>query len=154
MKFEKTLFKMSFIETIKLSVLLLFVLNGFIFLISYFQGNPRFIFYDSAWITQIFFPIVYSIILTSINRNGVLRVADYDDLTTLMQQIEHLTLKRGYIVENTNHNNILYTKKTKLGRFFNYFFRENINVQTINNEVLIFSKRNMLLHILMKLKKL
>jgi hypothetical protein len=136
MKFEKTLFKMSFIETIKLSVLLLFVLNGFIFLISYFQGNPRFIFYDSAWITQIFFPIVYSIILTSINRNGVLRVADYDDLTTLMQQIEHLTLKRGYIVENTNHNNILYTKKTKLGRFFNYFFRENINVQTINNEVL------------------
>ena len=58
---------------------------------------------------------MYSIMQTSINIDGILRITDYDDSTTLMQQIEPLVLKMGYIVENSEEKDITYVKKTKLG---------------------------------------
>ena len=152
MKFEKTLFKVSVKETIIFSIFLFVLLNGIIFLFSLVIGKPGFLLYDTAWILQIVFPFVYSIMQTSINRNGVLKITDHDDSATLMQKIEPLILKKGYIAENSEEKDITYVKKTKWGRFFNYFFRENIRVQINENEVLIFSKRNLLLPVLMRLK--
>jgi hypothetical protein len=147
MKFEKTLFKVSVKETLMLSVFFFLILNGFIFIITVLQGDPRFLFYDTAWIIQIIFPFFYTIIQTSINRNGVLKVTGYYDSTVLMQQIETLILKKGYIAENASDREVSYAKKTKWNRFFNYFFRENIRVQIKKSEVLIFSKRNLLLYL-------
>jgi len=152
MKFEKTLFKVSVKETLILSVFFFLILNGLIFLITVLQGNPRFLFYDTAWIIQIIFPFFYTIIQTSINRNGVLKVTGYYDSTVLMQQIETLILKKGYIVENASDRDVFYAKKTKWNRFLNYFFRENIRVQMNKSEVMIFSKRNLLLYLSMKIR--
>jgi hypothetical protein len=154
MKLEKTLFKISIKETLILSIFFFFLLNGFVFLISLITGKPRFLLYDTAWILQIIFPFVYSTIQTSINRNGVLKITEYDDITNLVQHIESLFLKQGYIVEKSNNNNVSFAKKTKWGRFFNNFFRENINIQIRKGELLIFSKRNLLLYIIMKLKQM
>ena len=95
MKLEKTLFKISIKETLILSIFFFFLLNGFVFLISLLTGKPRFLFYDTAWILQIIFPFVYSIIQTSINRNGVLKITEYDDITNLVQHIEPLFFKKG-----------------------------------------------------------
>jgi hypothetical protein len=62
----------------------------------------------------------------------------------LTKQIESLIYKKGYIAIDSKTENVKYVKKTIWGRFFNYFFREDINVRVIENEVLIFAKRNML----------
>lgn len=152
MKIERTLFKISISETIILSIFLLVVLNGVIFLFSVVIGKPNLLIYDTAWISQIVFPILYSIMQTSINRNGVLKITDYNNLTTLTKQIESLILKKGYIAVNSKTEDIKYVKKTKWGRFFNHFFRENINVRVTETEVLIFAKRFILAPIGIKLK--
>lgn len=152
MKFEKSFFKISVKETLILSVLFFLILNGLIFLITVLQGNPRFLLYDTAWIIQIIFPFLYVIMQTSINRNGVLKVTGFGDATMLVQKLETLILKKGYIIENASEREVLYAKKTKLDRFLNYFFRENIRVQMNKSEVMIFSKRNLLLYLSLKLR--
>ncbi len=152
MKLEKTLFKISISETIILSVFLLVVLNGVIFLFSVVIGKPSFSIMDSGWITQIVFPFVYSIIQTSINRNGVLKLTEFADSETLTRQIESLILKKGYVVIDSNTDNIKYDKRTKWSRFFNYFFKENINVRISESGVSIYAKKHLLDSIEMKLK--
>jgi hypothetical protein len=162
MKSEKVLFKMSVTETLLLLVFFLTIFNGFVFVLSLLIGRPGFLLYDSAWIPQIFFPVLYSIIQTSINRNGVLKISDYNDLPSLLQKIESLVLKKGYISADppvidltsidSNSLGLAYIRKTKWGRFFNYFFREDINLQIKKDEVLIFTKRNLILSFLMELK--
>ena len=152
MKLERTFLRVSISETIILSMFLLVVFNFVIFLFSVVIGKPKLLIYDSAWISQIGFPILYSIMQTSINRNGVLKVTDYNDLAKLTKQIESLILGKGYIAVDSKIENIKYIKKTKWGRFFNHFFRENINVWVTENEVLIFAKRNILSPIVMTLK--
>ncbi len=77
MNFEKVLFKMSVTDTIILFLFFFLTLNGFIFLMSLVQGNPRFLFYDTAWIIQVVFPFGYVFLLNSINRNGVLKITDF-----------------------------------------------------------------------------
>jgi len=152
MKFERTLFKISILETIVLSIFMFVALNGVIFLISLFTGKPRFMFYDTAWILQIIFPFVYATIQTSINRNGVLKLSEYSDLEALTSQIESFFLKKGYIAIYSKTENFKYVKRTKWSRFFNHFFRENINVRISENAVSIFAKKHLLDSIGMKLK--
>lgn len=152
MKLEKTLLRVSVSETIILSIFLLVAFNSVIFLFSVAIGKPKLLIYDSAWISQIAFPILYSIMQTSVNRNGVLKITDYNDLTKLTKQIEFLILRKGYIAVDSKTENIKYAKKTKWGIFFNYFFKENINVRVTENEVLIFARRNILAPIVMTLK--
>ena len=66
---------------------MLTVLNGVILLFLLATGNPRFLLYDTAWILQIFFPVVYAVFQSSINRNGILKLTDYQDLMKLTKQI-------------------------------------------------------------------
>jgi hypothetical protein len=162
MKFEKVLFSMSFSETLILSMFFLAVFNGFVFLLSLMIGRPGFLLYESAWIPQIIFPVLYSIIQTSINRNGLLKITEYTDLSSLVQKIESLILKKGYIPEDVNKSDLTiadsnttklaFVKNTKWSRFFNLFFREDFNLQINKDEVLIFTKRNLILSLLMGLK--
>ncbi len=152
MKLERTLFKISISETIILSIFMLTVLNGVIFLFLLATGSPRFLLYDTAWILQIVFPIVYAVFQSLINRNGVLKLTYYQDLIKLTKQIESLLFNKGYIVIDSKTVYIKYVKKTKLGKFLNQFFKENINVQVTENGVSIFAKKNVLDSIFMKLK--
>ncbi|MFP4366513.1 MAG: hypothetical protein ACLFQA_05415 [Bacteroidales bacterium] len=97
MKLEKVLFKMSFTETLILSLFFFGIFNGFILLFMVLTGRTGFLLYDNAWIIQVFFPFMYSIIQTSINRNGILKISGYNDLLSLVKKIENLVFKKGYI---------------------------------------------------------
>ena len=152
MKIEKTLFKISILETISISIFMLIILNGVIFLISLLTGSPRFFFYETAWILQIVFPFIFAITQTSINRNGVLKITDLNDVDIIKNKIDLLIQKRGLIKTVKDLKLDSYTKKTKWGRFFNLFFREVINVNYSKGEILIFGKRNMLSLIESKLR--
>lgn len=86
-QFEKVLFKMSFTETLILSMFFFAILNGVILLFSFLTGRTGFLLYDNAWIIQVFFSFMYSIIQTSINRNGILKISDYNDLLSLVKKM-------------------------------------------------------------------
>ena len=152
MKLVRKLFKISISETIIFLVFMLVAISGITILFSLIMGNPILSIDESQWIILIGFPFVYAIIQTSINRNGVLQVTGYKDLTTLIKQIESLILKKGFIATESNKGDIKYSKKSKWGRFFNYFLREDIIIRTKEDKTLIFAKRNILVPIEIKLK--
>jgi hypothetical protein len=151
MKIEKTFYKISLQETFLLLGLMLILFNGLIFTYTLITGNPRLLIYDSSWILQFVFPILYSIIMTSINRNGVLKITSFNNATALIEKIELLVRKR-YIRLDSETGNFEYMKKTKWARFFNYFFRENIRMKITEEEIVIFAKKNLLDSIEMKIK--
>ncbi|MDP2060742.1 MAG: hypothetical protein Q8J97_13455 [Flavobacteriaceae bacterium] len=151
MKLERNFFKISISEII-FSIFFLVVLNGVVFLISVVIGKTGFFLRDSVWMSQIIFIFLYSVILASINRNGVLKLTEFDDLATLTKQIESLLFKKGYIAIDSKPEDVKYVKRTKLGRFFNYFFRENVDVRISENGVSIFARKHLLDSIGMRLK--
>jgi hypothetical protein len=151
MKIEKTFYKISLQETFLLLGLMLILFNGLIFTYTLITGNPRLLIYDSSWILQFVFPILYSISMTSINRNGVLKITSFNNATALIEKIELLVRKR-YIRLDSETGNFEYMKKTKWARFFNYFFRENIRMKITEEEIVIFAKKNLLDSIEMKIK--
>lgn len=152
MKLERNFFKISISETIIFSIFVLVVLNGVVFLFLVVIGKSGFFKSDSVWMSQIVFTFLYSIILASINRNGVLKVTAFDDLVTLTKQIESLLFKKGYIAIDSKAETVKYVKRTKWGRFFNYFFRENVDVRISENGVSIFARKHLLDSIGMRLK--
>ena len=151
MKIEKTFYRISFKETFLLLGLLLILFNGLIFTYTLITGNPRILIYDSSWILQFLFPILYSIIMTSIHRNGVLKITSFNNATALIDKIELLVSKR-YIRLDSETGNIKYMKKTKWARFFNYFFRESIKMKITEEEIVILAKKNLLDLIEMRIK--
>ena len=152
MKLERTLFKISISETIILSVFMLTILNGVIFLFLLATGKPGFLLFKTAWILQIVFPIIYAISQSSVNRNGVLRLTDFYDLMKLTKQIESHIINKGYIVIDSKTEDLKYVRKTKMSRFLNHFFREDINIQVTENKVSIFAKKNILDSIVIRFK--
>lgn len=76
----------------------------------------------------------------------------FDDSKALTEKIESVALKKGFITTESNIENIKYIKKTKLGRFFNSFLDDNLEIKVTDNEVSIFAKKFMLDSVKMKLK--
>ncbi|MEN6501802.1 MAG: hypothetical protein ABFC55_05430 [Tenuifilaceae bacterium] len=151
MKTEKTFCKVSIQEMFLLMGLMLILFNGLIFTFTFITGSPRLLVYDTSWIIQFGFPILFSIIWTSINRNGFLRISEFNDSTLLTAKIESIMTK-SYNRFDSETGNIEYLKKTKLARFLNYFFRENIKIEKTKEEIVIFAKKNILDTIELKIK--
>jgi hypothetical protein len=61
MRIENTLFKISWKESMKLSIFLIIGYNGVIFFVSMLTGKARLFFYESAWILQIVLTFVLAI---------------------------------------------------------------------------------------------
>jgi len=152
MQFEKKLFKLSLVEPFLYFILMFILINFTFFIFSLIEGNPRFFAYDSSYIIQILMPVLYVVIMTSINRNGVLKIIDFQDSTIINSKLEIYLNKRGYLGIDTGDGTINYIRKTKWGRMLNFFVRENIKIQISENEITIYAKRNLLDSILMKLK--
>ena len=151
MKFEKTLFKVSYREMFFFLVITL-IANGAIFIFTWIKGNPRLLLNDGSWGVQFVFPTIYSILLTAVNRRGILKVSMFDDSKALKEKIESVVLKKGYTSTYSNTQYSKFIRKSKLGRFFNTFFNENIEIKVTEDEASIFARKNMLDSVKMKLK--
>ncbi len=152
MKIERQLFKISLLETFSYFGLLFVLINGFAFLFTVIEGDMRLLIYDTSWIFQLIMPIFLALAVNSVNRNGVLKITDFNDLDALKNKIDLIIKKRGLIKSDNESKLDNYTKKTKWGRFFNLFFREDINVKYLEDEVLVYGKRNMFSPIESKLR--
>lgn len=153
MQFEKKLFKISLLETFLYFSLMFILLNGFFYIVSLIEGKPRFLSFESSWVTQVFFPVFYAIIQTAINRNGTLKIDGFQDFIILLKEIDTYLKGIGYINNNNTENQIVtYVRKTKWGRMWNFFLRDNISIQVSDNELTVFAKKNRIDSLLMKLK--
>ncbi|WP_319230543.1 hypothetical protein [Draconibacterium orientale] len=144
MNIERQLFKVSIRETFLYFVLLFVLINGLVFIYTIFQGNARFMLSDSSWIYQIVFPVLFTLVHKSTNRNGELKLKNISDIDIVKNKIDMLILKKGLIKADENSEFEKYTQKTKFGRFLNLFIRENINVRYSEKEVLVYGKKHML----------
>lgn len=153
MKFETTSFKISITDAFMQMIFTFIIINGLILLMTLINGNPRFFLYDTSWILQLIYPILYAIFHSSINRNAVLKITDIDDVTELKGRIDTLLLYKGYLSVDSKTEDLIYDKKTSLGRLINCFMREKIIVQATENQVSVFSKKNRLDFIRSKLIK-
>jgi hypothetical protein len=152
MQFEKKLFKMSLGETFLYFTLMFILYNGFFFIISLFEGKPRFLAYEGSWILQFVFPVFYAVIQTAINRNAVLKVTEYPDSDLLKKEINAYLIGRGYINNSAENQAFTYVRKSKWGRIWNLFLKDNINIQVSENEISIYAKKNRIDSLLMKFK--
>jgi hypothetical protein len=153
MHIEKKLLKFSIIDFLLYFALLFTLLIGINFLFTLIIGNPGIFISDISWIIQILVPIIYSLIWTSGNRNGILKISECNDPQTLIEEID-ASLKRKYKYkrEDSTTGAYAYTKRTQWARFFNYFFRENVTIQPASDGCQIFAKKHVLSSIEMKVK--
>lgn len=152
MQFEKKLYKMSLVETYLYFTLMFILFNGFFFIVSLFEGKPRFFAYEGSWILQIVFPVAYSLIQTAINRNGVLKITESEDSSLLAEKTAIYLAGRGYVGSKTGAQTSYYVKKSVLGKMFSVFFRENISVLVSDKELIIYAKKNIIDSLLMQFK--
>ena len=152
MKFERTLIKISIKETLLLAVFYIVVLNFFVLVISMIAGRPFITFVQRSWILLVVYPLLLPILQTAIDRNGVLKVEGLKDLPEALKKIDLLLSKKGYTLVNQDSVEISYAKKSKFDQFFNFILKTDILVRSVENELQVFAKRNILMEIEFKLK--
>ncbi len=142
MKIERQFFKMSINDIFRFFLILFIPMNVFIFVYTIIEGNVRFLIYDSSWILQILFPLVYAITNAAYNRSGFLKITEISDYDLVKDKIETLVEQRGLIKTVKDSGIVIFTKKSRLGRFFFSIFREDINIKYSDDEILILGRRN------------
>lgn len=152
MKVESTFYKVSIGELIKLIVFMLVAVNVFVFLFAAIIGRKIFLFNEMFWVLQVGYPVFYSIVHCAMNKNGELRITEYGEQTKLLEDLEVLISKQGYVKSDKSPDDILYVRKTKFGRIFSIFYNDAIIVKPSKEAVLMYSKRNRLVPFVMKFR--
>ncbi len=146
MKIERKLFKVSFLETFMYFTLVFVFTNAFYYLFTIFQGKARFIVFDDymSLFYQIGFPVMITLVHKFSHRNVEIKLTEIVDFNGVKNNIDMLILEKGLIKTYKKSDFDNYTRKTNLGRFFNLFLRENINVKYSENEIIILGKSHMI----------
>lgn len=147
MKYETQNFKVNYKDFALMLLFMMFVGLLLISVISAFRwGNTK-----NSYITIFVFLIIYSTFQSFGNRSGVLKISGYQNQQNILDAIEKYNLKHRYI-KTVVTDEIIYVRRTKLGRFFDYFFNEKVTVKTLDNEIDVYCKKNFLWQLEMDLK--
>ena len=152
MKIEKINHNYSVIETILYFIPLFILINISIFIVNILMDKAVFLINDTSWIFQILFPVMFSVVQTAVNRNGEMKITEFENKTDLLGKINALAKKRGFVAIAENETNMSFAKRTAFQRFLNFFFKENLLIKNSDNEIIVLSKRNFLDLLEMKLK--
>lgn len=148
------LFKFSvvdFLLLLTLSIILFVALTG---VLSLILGKPFFSFIENHWITLAVFAFITPITQALVNRRGELIISDSEYISKCNNHLDEIILSKGYISNRKRDNETIYTRRTKIGRFFNFFLNENIQVSNEEGAIRVFSKKNVLTQLENKIKKL
>jgi hypothetical protein len=152
MKIERSLFQISISETVLLSLFYLIVINAFVLLIAVIAEKSYFTLIQRSWIMMVIYPLVLPILQTAVNRNGVLSVKGLNDLTEPLKKIDTLLVTKSYTIVDQINGEFHYAKKKKFDQFFNFILKDDVRLKTLENELQVFGKKNMLMSIEFKLK--
>jgi hypothetical protein len=152
MKFEK---KYSRIELKDFFMLFLFMISLYILslilgmIISGGKAPP---FKETAIIWGLF-PLLLTWTGTAFNRNGIMTISNYDKMAPVIRSIETAAIKLDYLVIQNTGPTIHFDKKTKWGRFFNIFLRENLEVTIEDDKIMIHGKKKIITLLENKIKR-
>lgn len=99
-------------------------------------------------------PVLYSLLWSFHIRNGIMSITEINDMDKTIAVIANALDKWGYKEKIKDHNRILFDKKTKWGRFWNYIFKEGLEVIHEGDNIKLKGKRNTFLRLEYKLKKM
>ena len=151
---NKRLFKFSVGDFLLLSLFSLILYVVLIYIMSLMMGKPFLSFIEKQWIIFVIYVLIMPITQASINRKGELMITDSEYLSKCNNHLDEIIISKGYISIRKSDNETIYTKKTKIARVFNFFLSEDIVICNELGVIRILSKRNVLIQLENKIKKL
>lgn len=141
---DKKLFRFSFIDFLLFTMFALILFIAVTFVMSLVTGKSFLSLIEKQWIVLVGYTLIFSVIQAAFNKNGALSVTDPEYVAKCTDGLDEIILSKGYIATKKIGNETTYNRKTKIGRFFNFFFRESIMVRREGATITIFSRRNTL----------
>jgi hypothetical protein len=144
MKIEKKFFGISFSEMILLTLFILLFVNVLAIIASLITGIPYLQILGVGWFLLLGYPLGHGVIQSSIDRNGMLKISEFDDFSQLKTELKAISRRISYR-ETDSHDKVLkFNRSTRLGRALNFIYREDFTVVRCNGTVEIYGKRNTL----------
>ena len=81
-------------------------------------------------------------------------LSELDNPQKTLSLIEQVMDKWGFKETRKDHERTVYDKKTKWGRFWNYIFKEGLEISQEGDQIILKGRRNTFLNLESKLKKL
>jgi hypothetical protein len=151
MNFKTEFYKASISEMILLSIVMLILLNGLVFLIFTLIFQVPFIeLFNKTWIILIFIPLFQGIIQPLINRKGLLKIEN-NNLQIVNKKIEELLSLKGYIKTSENNNYDTFEFKSNWKKIYS-IPNHQVTVKTDESFIEITGKRNVLMSLESKIK--
>lgn len=154
MKTNMSLFRFSIVDFLLLLLFNTIVFVGLIGGINFLLGQSFFSGPSSSWIVILPFVILYPLLRSIWNRNGILIIEDEQTYLYKSDSIHKFLIQKGYIITRQNETEIMYDKENRLSRFLNIIFREYIQINYNNNEIRIHAKRNLLNEFVCKIEEI
>ena len=154
MKTNMSLFRFSIVDFLLLLLFNTIVFIGLIGGINLLLGQSFFSGPSSSWIVILPFVILYHLLRSIWNRNGILIIEDEQTYLYKSDSIHKFLIQKGYIITRQNETEIMYDKENRLSRFLNIIFREYIQINYNNNEIRIHAKRNLLNEFVCKIEEI
>lgn len=154
MKTNMYLFRFSIVDFLLLLLFNTIVFIGLIGGINLLLGESFFSGPSISWIVILPFVILYPLLRSIGNRNGILIIEDEQAYLYKSDSIHKFLIKKGYVVTRQNKTEIIYDKENRLSRFLNFILREYIQINYNNNEIRIHAKRNLLNEFVCKIEEI
>lgn len=108
----------------------------------------------SQWLFIILYPFVIALANVSVNKKGTMTISELKEAQIILSEIGQVMDKWGYKVTSKDHDCLVYDKKNKWGRFWNFIFKEGIEIIPEGDQIKLKGRRNSFLNLESKLKKL
>ncbi|BDX36959.1 hypothetical protein CYCD_03140 [Tenuifilaceae bacterium CYCD] len=141
---HKKLLKFSFIDFLLFTVFALILFIAVTFVMSLVIGKSFLSLIEKQWIVLVGYTLIFSVIQAAFNKNGALCITASECVAKCNDHLDEIILSKGYIATKKIGNETTYNRKTKIGRFFNFFLRESIVVRSEMEMITVFSRRNTL----------
>jgi hypothetical protein len=143
MKVEKKIFKLHLLETF-----LFFLITSFLsFILTYVYttiiGSPKLFLNYFILGGQSSICLVVSISWNLVNRHGILSVHELEDSNNLFKKI-NLFLNKRFERIDLKTGGYMYVKKKKWQRFLDRFFKENIQIEVKDNQIVMNAREKLL----------
>ena len=108
----------------------------------------------SFWIHPLMYPTIFALGLSYHNKNGTMTISEMEDPRRILSGIGQVMDKWGFKETRKENERTVYDKKTKWGRFWNYIFKECLEVIHEGDQIVLKGKRNTFFRLEYKLKKM
>lgn len=152
MKIELKYNAPSLLQVLSMSVTMLLIVNGFIFLLFELVLNTPFAeIFEKNWIVLIASPLLTGMVYALINRDGVLTVRDFDNVHHIVKNIEAFLNEKGHIKIHEDELSSSFEYDSTWKKILN-FHTGSVVIAVKQSSLIVMGKRDVLIDIESRLK--